>query len=453
MSIAMTGCQGAAGLPAGPRLSAAETTFAWLARPYAFLDECASAYGDTFTLRFTRAGTHVIVSHPDDVRDVLTADRDVLRAGGGNALLEPVLGKHSLLLVDGDRHLAGRALLQPAFRTDRLQGYARVMAEATRRWTATWHGGATVNTQEAALEISKEVILRAVFGVADAELQHFSRLIHELMLLVGTNGTFDDGAPETRLLARFRAARRALHDALDAHIARRRRDGGSTGDVLSLLLAARTESGDGLPEEEIRDQLMTMILAGHETTASSLTWGLSSLQAAPGALRTLLRELHEAGDDLPDERLGELPYLQAVALETLRLHPVIPVVCREVRRPFRLRDRVLPPGVFVTPCVYLAHRRADAFPEPDAFRPERFLEGRFSPYVYFPFGGGIRRCIGMSFALLEMEIVLGVLLRSFTFAPVDAGPVRPVRRGVTIVASGGGAMHVAERRAANGVRR
>jgi cytochrome P450 len=448
MASSMTVCHSVRELPDGPPLSAPETTFQWLARPYAFLDECAAQHGDTFTLRFTRFGTHVVLAHPDDVRNVLTGDRDVFSAGRGNALLEPVLGRHSLLLVDGERHLAQRALLQPAFRSDRLPAYARVVAEATRRWTSAWTDAATVRIQRTALEISKEVILRAVFGLVDHELEQFSRLVHELMLVVGTNATFDEHAGDARVLERFRSARRALHDALQEHIERRRRDDVRRGeDVLSLLVAGRTGSGETLPDEEIRDQLVTMVLAGHETTASSITWALLCVHAEPDVLRRLLSELDRTVDPSA-ERLAELPYLQAVSLETLRMRPVIPVVSRQLQRPFHLRGRALPAGVFVTPCAYLAHRRAEAFPEPDAFRPERFLDRRFSPYVYFPFGGGVRHCMGMSFALLEMQIVLGVLLRSFRFELVHDEPVRPVRRAVTIVASGGGKMRVEPRAAA-----
>jgi cytochrome P450 len=320
-----------------------------------------------------------------------------------------------------------------------------VVAQATRRWTAAWNGGSTVSIQRTALEISKEVILRVVLGLAEAELDAFSRLVHGLMMLVGTNATFDEAADDPRLMERFRSARGALNDALQEHIDRRRRQTANGDDVLSMLMAARTDSGHPLPDAEIRDQLITMILAGHETTASSITWALLSLHGEPRALERLLRELDQAGTDLPEERLVALPYLQAACLETLRLRPVIPVVSREVQRPFRLRDRTLPRGVFVTPCAYLAHRRPQSFADPDTFCPERFLERRYSPYVYFPFGGGVRRCIGMSFALLELQIVLGTLLRTFRFAPL--GPVRPVRRAVTIVASGGGKMHVERRHA------
>jgi len=441
----MTALPAAAPLPDGPNLSAAETTFRWFARPLSFLDECAAAHGDTFTINFARFGTHVILSHPDDVKSVFTGDRRALHAGRGNALLEPILGRHSLLLADGDRHLEQRALLQPAFQAERVQRYASVVTEATRRWTAQWNGGATVSLQRTALDISREVILRVVLGLPEADIERFSGLIHDVMVLVGTNATFDDQSADPRLLARFRAARDALNDALQAHIERRRHTAGGD-DMPSAMLAARDEAGEGLSDEEIRDQLVTMILAGHETTASSITWALLCLQENPSALAALVRELDASRREVPDEQLAQLPYLQAACCETLRLRPVIPVVSRELQRPFHLRQQTLPAGVFVTPCAYLAHRRPEAFADPQTFQPERFLDRRYSPYVYFPFGGGVRHCMGMSFALLEMQVVLGTLLRTFHFAPVGTA-ARPVRRAVTIVASGGGKMYV-ERRAA-----
>jgi cytochrome P450 len=434
---------GEAGLPAGPQLSPADITFQWWARPFALLDECAAEFGDAFTLRYTRFGTHVIVSHPEDVRRVFTGDPAVLRAGRGNALLAPILGDNSLLLVDGERHLAQRAALQPVFRPDRLGAYVGIVARATARHTAGWEGGRRIRVQPTALAISKEVILQIVAGVERDHRDELSRLIDHLMVPVGTNAPLDD-ATASPVMARFTAARRALESALQALIDRRRADDTPRDDVLGALLASRDPEGRALEDAAIRDQLITMLLAGHETTASAITWALVCLNDAPAAHGRLVAELDGIGPDAPPERLAGLPYLQAVCLETLRLWPVIPVVARELHAPFHLRNRTLPAGVFVTPCAYLAHRRPDAFPEPTAFRPERFLDRRFPAHVYFPFGGGVRRCIGMAFALLEMQIVLATLVRRFRFAP--AGAVHPVRRAVTVVASGGGAMHV-ERRA------
>jgi cytochrome P450 len=251
------------------------------------------------------------------------------------------------------------------------------------------------------------------------------------------------------MTARLLAARGNLVAALREIVARRRRTGDDAcNDVLSLLTRARNGSREALADDEIEDQLVTMILAGHETTASSVAWALIALLANRAAHDRLLEEIEGRESTRGDDDVAALPYLQATCLETLRLFPVVPIVARELARPFRLRDRRIPAGVFVTPCAYLAHRRAEAFPEPTAFRPERFLGHRFTPHVYFPFGGGARRCLGMGFALLEMEIVLGMLLRTFRFRAADTRPPRPVRRAVTIVPSGMTRMTIERRIAA-----
>jgi cytochrome P450 family 110 len=285
-----------------------------------------------------------------------------------------------------------------------------------------------VGVQRMALEISRDVILQAAIGLDPEEVDGYGPLVRDLESFVGLNATFDPAADESRLLERVRATRQVLDAALRRHVDRRRWSGARAGDdVLSTLLAA------GLPDQEILDQLVTIVIAGHQTTASAIAWAFVCLHATPGALARLEEELHDAPSD---GCISGLPYLQAVCLETLRLRPVVPVVSREVQRPFRLRNHTLPVGVFVTPCAYLAHRRPELFPDPETFRPERFLDPRFSPYAYFPFGGGPRRCIGMGFALVEMQIVLGVLLAAFSFEFFAPDRVRPVRRGDTIAPSG-----------------
>lgn len=440
----MTSLAHAADLPPGPPLSAAETTFRWLAQPYAFLDECAAAHGDRFTLHFTRFGTHVVVSHPEDVRAVFGGERDALLAGRGNSLLEPVLGSHSLLLVDGERHMAQRAMLQPAFSSETVHGSIAQVTQAVRRWTDGWRAGSTIHLQRQALEISKEVILKVALGLDDAELPRFSDLIHRMMSLVGTNASFIDEDADGPLQQRFRAVRTAMSTALQEQIEQRRSSTvDERRDVLSLLLRQRDARDQVLADEEIRDQLLTMILAGHETTASTITWALLCLHDNSAVLAAVRDEIRGSGGDGNDAALLRLPLLQATCLETLRLRPVIPVVSRYLTNPLRLRDCTIPAGVYVTPSPYLAHRRAESFADPDDFDPRRFIDRRYPPHVFFPFGGGARRCIGMSFALMEVQVVVGMLLRHFELS--RSGPVRPVRRAVTIVASGGGKMTVERR--------
>jgi len=433
------------GLPSSPAMSADQTTLRWLANPYGLLDECSDALGDTFTLQFTRFGTHVVLSDPRDVREVMTADVSLMLAGRGNSLLEPVLGAGSLLLVDGDRHASLRVLLQGALRAERVAACALTATQATERHTRHWKDGEVVGIQETALAISREVVLRMTLGVDVAECERIGVMVREWMKLIATNAAFDEPS-ESALHRRFAQARRALDDELQDHVARRSRDPAcrrEPQDLLSILVDARRQ-GFVLDDDEIRDQLVTMILAGHETTASSIAWAMLCIHDAPHARCRLLEEL-----DAPGQRTGELGvFLQAVCMETLRLRPVVPVVSRQLARPWRLRGRILPADLFVTPCAYLSHRRADVFSDPNDFRPERFLEHRYSPYEYFPFGGGARRCIGMGLAMTEMQVVLAGLLRRFTFTPAASKPVRPVRRAVTIVPSGGARMRIQRRQPA-----
>jgi cytochrome P450 len=435
MALTQTAYRDAEVLPAGPDAPAGDVAFRWLARPCELLDECAATYGPSFTLRFARFGTHVVVSDPADVRDVFAAERDALSAGRGNVLLAPILGPHSLLLLDGEAHARERASLLPAFRAERLERLGALAAEAAHRHTATWGDGAVVSLQETALAIAKDVILRLVMGDDGEEI---GPLVNDVMAVVATNATLDDRTDASEPARRFRLAHETLHAALQGVIDRRRRAPCDGGNVLDLLITADRD------DAAIRDELVTFVLAGHETTAATLCWALVLLAEAPAALATLRAEL-AAHADVPDDRLAGLPHLQATCLETLRLRPAVPVMSREVLRPLPLGERILPPGVFVTPAAYLAHRLPVSFTDPLAFRPERFLAERFAPHEYFPFGGGARRCLGMGVAVSELQVVLGAIVRRFHLAPAGSQPVRPVRRAVTLVPSGGCRMRVVHR--------
>jgi len=436
MAFPQTAYRDAEALPPGPGAPAAEITFRWLARPTALLEECATSFGPTFTLRFARFGTHVVVSEPADGREVFAADRDTLSAGSGNQLLAPILGRQSLLLLDGEPHARERARLLPAFRSERIERLAALAADATLRHTATWTDDTVVALQDTALAISKEVILRLIVG-ADGDA--LAPLVHDLMTIVATNATLDAPDDQSEVARRFRAAHAALHAALQRLLDDRRQRPRDGADVLALLAAL-----PDVDDDAIRDELVTLVLAGHETTAATLCWALVLLAEHPAALVALEDELAEHAA-APDAELAGLPRLQATCFETLRLRPVVPVMSREVLKPFAVGERMLPPGVFVTPAAYLTHRRAASFPEPLAFRPERFLQERFPSHEYYPFGGGARRCLGMGMALTELQVVLGTLVRRVRLTPATAAPIRPVRRAVTLVPSGGCRMRVARR--------
>lgn len=403
---------------------------AWITRPKPLLRRAHADLGDIFTLRFRKDATLVILADPADVKQVFTGSPDVFRAGEGNAILGPILGPHSLLLLDGQEHLRQRKLLLPPFHGERMQRYREIMREATEHEIARWPAGEPVQIARRMQEVTLEIIMRTVFGVSGAdETRHLRHVLLELLEWTVKPARFMrlalSGTERIERHAPFQAVLKPVDDALFRIIAERRRapDLDAREDILSLLLTARDEHGDGLTDKELRDELMTLLLAGHETTATALGWAVERLLRHPEALELAVR----------DARGGDGSYLAAVAKETLRLRPVLPLVARKLSEPVTIHGYDLPAGTIVNPSIYLVHHRPDVYPEPDAFRPERFLESKPGTYTWLPFGGGVRRCIGASFALFEMQVVLGELLRSVDLRPTRDGFEPTRRRAITLV--------------------
>jgi cytochrome P450 len=417
------------GLPPGPDLPALVQTLAWVYRPIELMRRCQARYGDAFTLRGPMYPPTVFLSDPEAVREVFTGDPDTMQAGQANVFLRSLVGDHSLLLLDGPRHLRERKLLVPPFHGERMRGYTAAMRRITTEATARWPLGRTFALHARTQEITLEVILGVVFGI-DAGRER-DRLVAALrpvlglgdhptlLLLLGSGGRMRFGE---RWLAKIVGR---VDDVLLDAIARRRAAGRGGDDVLSLLLTARDEEGAGLSDAELRDEMMTLLLAGHETTATALTFLFHRLGRHGAALERVREELEETAPG------GELPYLDAAIRETLRLEPVAPVVGRKLSRDARVGRWELPAGTVVAPCIWLAQRRADLWPDPEAFRPERFLGAKPSPYEFFPFGGGARRCIGMAFALTEMREVAAEVLRRGRVEIARGYRGRVVRRGFT----------------------
>ena len=421
-------------LPPGPSWPSSVQTLAWVTRPKPLLRRAHKRFGDVFTVKL-RSGEHfVMLAHPDAVKEVFTGSPDVFRAGEGNRILLPLLGSQSVLLLDGAEHLRQRRLLLPPFHGERMQSYREIIVEATEREIATWRPGEPVQVARRMQEVTLEVIMRAVFGVRSAsELAELravllamldwtmapSRLLR-LMLMdverIQRYGPLQDMlATVDAPILREIAARRAAPDLAERE------------DILSLLLQARDEHGEGLSDRELRDQLLTLLVAGHETTATALGWAFERLLRHPEAL-------HRATEDA---RSGDGEYLDAVCKETLRLRPVLPVVARKLAEPMTIGGVDLPKGADVAPCIYLVHHREDVYPEPDAFRPERFLGVKPGTYTWLPFGGGIRRCIGASFALVEMQTVMETILQNVSLRAVEEQSERTARRTITLVPARG----------------
>jgi cytochrome P450 len=418
-------------LPPGPNLPRPLLMASFVFRPTQFLEGLHRRYGDPFTMRAISDRTIVFTTDPEEIKRIFTGDPDLLHAGEGNSVLGPLLGSYSVLLLDGPDHMRQRKLLLPPFHGERMAAYAEVMRQAAEREVARWPVGEPFAVLPHTQAVTLEVIMRAVFGIDDsARLDALRAALRQVLevattrrrmlaLALSMRGNGDRGA-----WARFRAASAAA-DAILYEEIRERRAAPPSGrdDVLSLLLQARHEDGSPMSDEELRDELMTLLVAGHETTATALAWALERLVRHPAVLERLVAEVREQGTE------GE--YLDAVVKETLRLRPVVPAVIRRLTGPMELGGYELPTGTFVSPSIYLTHRRPDVYPDPEAFRPERFLERPAGTYTWIPFGGGVRRCLGASFALFEMKVVLATVLERVQLRTLDARDEPITRRAIT----------------------
>ncbi len=416
-------------LPPGPRMPAALQTAIWVRRAQWFLDQCAARFGDVFRMRIAREGTWIVLSNPEHIKQVFTGDPTVFHAGEGNRILLPILGEHSLLLLDEDAHMEQRKLLLPPLHGQRMQRYAELMTEIAAQEIERWPTGEPYPLRPRMQAITLEIILRTVFGLEQGERLETLRVELRGLLDILTR-------PEMFIfpvllgperLGHFGPFKR-LHGQVDeliyAEIAERRRasDLDQREDILSMLLAARHEAdGSPMSDKEVRDELLTLLVAGHETTATGLAWAVERLTRHPDKLARLTDEV----------RAGEKEYLEAVVTETLRLRPVISLVARYLRAPVEIGGWELPAGVTVAPSIYLVHRRPDVYPNPEAFEPERFLDGSPGTYTWIPFGGGVRRCIGGSFAHFEMQVVLAELVKRRGLTPARPEPERVFRRAIT----------------------
>jgi cytochrome P450 len=423
-----------AALPPGPKLPKLVQTLGFMFAGRRFLDATRRRYGDVVTMSTAFDPKFVMVFDPDLLKKVFQAPPDRLRAGEANALLGPMLGERSVLLLDGAEHLRQRKLMLPPFHGKRLKAYEETMRDAADRGIASWPVGEPFTLMPSMQSITLDVILHAVWGLDEGpraeELKHriraaidpLSRRMGVLVLALSRGRFGGRGA-----MQRFEERKAALDAMIFEEIAERRAatDLDERDDVFSMLLGARDEDGEPMTDQELRDELVTLLVAGHETTATGLSWAFELLLRTPRVMAKLRESLAEDDDT----------YLDAVVKEALRLRPVIPGVGRVVRgEPFELGGYTVPLGMEINPSIGIIHRRADSYPEPGEFRPERFL-GPDAPdtYTWVPFGGGTRRCLGASFALLEMKIVIKRVLERAELRPVGRRPEQVLRRGITLV--------------------
>lgn len=426
--------------PPGPRDSAAWSTWQWLRAPYPYLDGLSRDLGETFRMRLLSFDL-VVFSNPEHVKEVFLDDGDTLEAGRFNTTLAPLLGDRSVLMADGRAHRRKRKLLLPPFHGERMQVYGRTMLDETDAAIDSMPHGEPCSFHEPMQDITLRVIVRTVFGFEGRPLEEMvertKRLLERGMWPPLLLPFMQVDLGRLTPYGRFRRARTDYDELLYAEIRRRRRDGTRGPDVLSLLLDARDDDGEPMSDEELRDELVTLLVAGHETTATGLTWAMRWLLEAPELLGELRAELDAIGPDPAPEAIAKCELLDATVREALRLVPVIPIVGRVLAKDHRVGGWDLQKGTVVVCSIYLAHRRPEAFPDPMRFDPRRFLGKKLSAHEFFPFGGGVRRCIGMAFALYEMKMVLARVVARAELALAQARPVGMVRRSITITPSDG----------------
>jgi len=405
-------------LPPGPETLPLHLLLRWLRNPYPLLDELRAKYGETFTLRLGVMPPMVMLSNPEHIKEVFASNGDDMYAGKLAETLRPFLGARSLLLLDGPEHRWMRKLVLPPFHGERMQAYGQQM-----------------------LDITHDAIDAMPLGEPFAIHKPMQGITLEIgtwppLLLPIFQKDLGPWSPWGRFVRRMREGDDELHTLIAE---RRRRLDERSADILSLLLSARDEDGNALTEEDLRDQLVTLLVAGHETTATGLSWAMRWLLGSPRAESALRDEVIAAEREGPltPERIAKLEFLDAVVRESLRMQPIVPLVGRVLQRPVRIAGMDLPAGVAVACSIYLAHRREGVWKDPERFDPWRFIERRYAPSEWLPFGGGIRKCIGMAFALYEMKIVLAALYSRCEFRFASERPIRTVRRAITMAPSKG----------------
>ncbi len=433
-------------LPPELDISPLKQTLRWSFRPLPFMQEARARYGDSFSVKFLSfERPMVMISDPAAIKALYT-EREHGLPPGRDIVLKPILGARSLLLLEGADHLAHRKLMLPAFHGERMRSYQPLVEEIVDAEIDSWSLNEEFAIHPRMQAITLEVILRVVFGVADG-----TRL--DRLRVVLTKVLAETASPSAQLIglasrrfggrgpwAKFERQLKAVDELLYAEIADRRAEGGheERDDMLSVLMAARFEDGGEMGDTDLRDQLMTLLLAGHETTATALAWTFDLLLRHAEPLQRL-RDSLEAGED---------EYMRATISESLRLRPVVPLAGRRLAKELSVDGLTLPAGTDVTPAIWLAHTRPDVYPEPFAFKPERFLEDAPDTYAWIPFGGGIRRCIGAAFAEFEMRIVLREVLTRCELRKASPAPEKIGRRNITLSPRDGTPVVVTARRPA-----
>ncbi|MFN0053102.1 MAG: cytochrome P450 [Planctomycetales bacterium] len=443
-------------LPPGPRTPSWWQLIRFSGDLLRLLDESQRQFGDTFTLRIAGNGRFVMISDPQAVREVFLGDPEVLHSGEANALFIATVGPSSVLVLDGAPHARQRRVVVPPFKGERMRAFFDAMRLETLDEVSAWPVGTPFRSLPAMRRITLRVILRTGLGLApgpemdrlEHKVERFLSNGRQRYALVMMTVIPIEKLSGSRWVPLFRQLSELDDDLFALIAARRRGDQVPTGEnVLDDLLAATHEDGSPLDDREVRDALITVLIAGHETTALALSWALVEIAAHPAVADRLGDELSRVTGGAPPEsgHMSDLEYLDGAVRESLRLRPVVPFVVRKTVRPFPLGDREYPAGVVLCPCSYLVHRREELYPDAEQFRPERFLERKFGPHEWFPFGGGNRVCVGMPFALYEMKVLLATLLSQVRLSRPTGTRSRARRYGIVLGPDDGGRVIVESR--------
>ncbi|ACK65418.1 cytochrome P450 [Rippkaea orientalis PCC 8801] len=433
--------------PNGPESYGFRETLKLIFNPLPALEESRNRYGDIYSFPgISNLPPSIILGNPQSIEELFTANTDLFDSGASNAALKPLLGDMSILQLDGNPHQQRRKLLMPSFHGQRLQSYGNIIIEITEKVIKQWKINQPFLMRNVTQEITLKVILKAVFGVNEGEYydqlrQKFSHYLDLFNSPIYTTTLFlnylqkDLGSWSP--WGHFQRQKQAIYELLSQEIeTHRQQDGGE--DILSLLLSTTDEDGNPLSKAEIMDELVTLLFAGHDTTASALAWAFYWIHSQPDVYHNLMNELGTIDAETDPTNIAKLPYLNAVVSETLRIYPIaLFAFGRMLKSPLDLMGYSFDKGTIFSPCIYLVHHHPEVYPNSKTFKPERFLERQFSPYEFIPFGGSNRRCLGYALALYEMKLVLATVLQKTALKLASSRPVVPVRRGFIMTASGG----------------
>ena len=435
-------------LPDGPRTPGLFQLINWLARPFEYLEECVEKYGDIFTMRLFGLPPLVFIANPQGIKQIFSADAKDFDVGRTNNLARPILGNRSIILMDGSAHKRERKLLMPSFHGEKVKSYAYSISKITEDVTSLWEINKPFIARDITQEITLKVILQTVFGFSEGEkCERLRTLLADWLDITGSplRSSFiflkflqvDLGAWSP--WGNFIRTQQKIYELLQVEIEDRRANPEKLGnDILSLMLEATDEDGQLMSDEQLKDELITLLIAGHETTATSLAWAFYWLEKFPSVKEKLLQEIDSLGENPDPIEISRLPYLTAVCQETLRLYPIVPsAFARVANQDIEIMGRFFATGTTFIPCIYSIHHRDDLYANSKQFKPERFLERQYTPYEFIPFGGGVRLCLGYALAMLEMKLVIASIVSKYNLELTDNKPIKPMRRGGTLAPSNG----------------